>query len=394
MALDSAVTLQENGVLGLPVLIFPNEERVFSLVSRSFSQRGGFNTEVLFIRYEEDGRRKVEKRIGAKREGFSLEEAGEILKDLVYYQHLLCALGVPMPAIDADGFSIRYDPTRNKALVYAISDWTGFDIEYLMNVVRGRSVKRKHTDFFAPIVQQMVCILKRVCADRISPTETRVGIDPKPSNFTIDEKGEMWYVDPFPPRYRKLWQNEGTDSRGEPIIEWHPLRTTLGRELGYFKYYDVRGIFLGLTAQLARICPREKVFFENICLEFFEGALTPSVWQEFVQELSRAPWRILRQTLQVSPEKDSRILQRCRHIIQKCFQKKLFGVDYHVYTLREFALELAYAGYMTEEEMEEFFYASHFEEELPPERLHALQEMLCTFLTADRFLRRTSRDSA
>ncbi|HEY9585590.1 MAG TPA: hypothetical protein VJJ02_03320 [Candidatus Paceibacterota bacterium] len=346
------------------ILVMPNEKHFLHPVSETFVQRGGFNSEIFHIHYTEGGRKVVEKRVGAKRGGFEFTQAGEIARDVLQYQHELVSLGVSMPEIER--LALNCDVRDGQTLIYLVAPWTGLDMEVIIN--QWRMDRDPTCSTVRHLVREMCALLKRVCTDRLTAWDVRVGIDPKASNFTLDETGQVWYVDPFPPRYRKY---------GKPIIEWTMPKTELGNILGYFKYYDVRGILLGFTAQLARVKPSLKKIVEDVALEEFRGTVPEAEWAEFCNELSRSPWRLLREALH---REDDEKRARAEDIIRHCVTDEIFGIDYHVYTLREIALELAYAGVMTSTQMEKFFQDSHFEERLPDERIKELQSVLCTFI--------------
>jgi len=346
------------------IMVVPHEESFLVPVSKTFRARGGFNSEVLYIRNYDSGARKIEKRVGAKRGGFAPEQAMEIAKDIAAYQEELAALGVPIPALD-DEADIKFNLRSQQAFILLTSDYTGHDLERIINL--GGS--EPDLAIIRPLTVSMCAILKKVCAVRISSWETKTGIDPKCSNFTLDETGRVWYVDPFPPRYRK---------QGVPVIEWQESATELGRQLGYFKYYDVRGIILGLTAQLARVQPGLKPFFEQVVLEEFQEVVPYEQYQVFLRDLNSAPWVRLRGV--IGKHATATDLVFGKEIIRRSLARPLFGIDYHVYTLREIALELSYANRMSAGDLEDFFKASHFEDELPEAKLQELQEMLCSFL--------------
>ena len=225
------------------------------------------------------------------------------------------------------------------------------------------------------IVKEICNVLKCVCKKK-NQWDIEVGIDPKPSNFAFDENGKIWFVDPFPSRYRK---------NGKPIIEWKPLKSNLSNQLGYFKHFDIRGIILVLIAQLTRIKPEHKEFFENIVIKEFQGVVPNENYKKFLAELSHSPWRQLRNALKnncggLNCEMCPAAQKKAQNIILDSLQKEIFGIDYNVYTLREMALELALAKQITIEEMENFFKESHFEEEMPQDKLQKLQEELCSFV--------------
>lgn len=347
------------------MLTLPDAKSFLFPLSKTYIQRGGFNSEILHVHYT-DGGKKVVKRIGAKRGGFSLERAKEIAYDVIRYQNLLIDLGVPMPPVEK--VNLEYSVVDEQTTILVTSEWTGIDIEIVLNAWHSEHDPEGET--LVPLIRELCTVLKRVCKDTISVWEVQTGIDPKPSNFTLDETGKLWYVDPFPPRYHK---------EGIPIIEWTEPKTELGRTLGYFKYFDIRGLILGFTSQLARIRPELKTLFEMVTLQEFSDVVSAYDYKNFLSELATTPWRMLREILIISPfSEDNR--QYAIELICNSSQKKICGVDYSVYTLREIALELASCGQMSKDDLERFFRDSHFEDDMRDEKLTSLQRTLCNFL--------------
>lgn len=348
------------GVADLPGSV---SERLIVPVAHTFLQtRGGFNSEILHVNFVDGGKRIVEKRIGAKREDFSRARANQLAEDILVYQEKLESLSVPVPALE--DIAVKYNTRSKKAIILVTTQWTGPDAE----MVIGHWMSRYY-DAGGLALRHLVCEMcgafKPVLADRISKYETVVGIDPKASNFTVDESGKMWYVDPFPPRFRK---------DGVPLLEWKPLRTPLGRELAYFKYFDARGIILGFIEQLARIRPELKEFFETISYDALRSTLPQDLFDEFLEEIHNAPWMQVRMRLADDRFRCTEIeAKEMLHAYAECM---VCGVHYSIYTLREIALELARVKKMSMEKLEEFFARSHFEEELPCDRMEELISML------------------
>lgn len=336
-------------------------------ISKTYQQRrGGFNSEILHI-HEENGGRKIIKRIGGKRGGFEISRAEEIAHDIMVYQNKLIDLGIPMPSIEK--VSIEYELPKRHASVLMTTKWTGFDAE--MFIDKWSLVFDNDLQLMNKLVKDMCSILGCVSKSRISGWETEFGIDPKPSNFTVDNNGILWYVDPFPPRYRK---------NGKPIIEWFDLKTETGEKIGYFKYFDMRGVILGLIEQLSRIKPQLKDFFENTILSAFGflNIVSKEEYTCFLMELAKAPWNDFREAIYKNFEgKNS---NRAKEIIKESSEIELFGVNCGVYVLRRIALELTYCGRMFPLEMESFFKKSHFEDEISDSKLKSLQEILCAYV--------------
>ncbi|TAL19586.1 hypothetical protein EPN90_03050 [Patescibacteria group bacterium] len=325
----------------------PFEDAHFSPVAEIFGLRGGVNSEIRYVRLP-SGLLTVTARYGAKKKGFLRAEANTWSEDIVAYQEELLRRGVPLPPIE--GIIIEFDQASQKAVIAKTSPWTGHDVSHLIqHTPLGNDDK-----ILGGIVGQMCAILVMVCAERHRGYETEIGIDSRCSNFTIDASGKMWFVDLFPPRYRKA---------GAPLLEWPTPLTEEGRGLGLFKHYDARGITLTTIAQLSRVLPAQKSFFEERVLDGLAPAFSPAELAAMRMELSRAPWRQLRDLLGATQDTSGR--KDAVEAIFACRDAVVFGVPYGVYGLREAALELAAAGRFSAPALEEFFRDSHFEDSLP-----------------------------
>lgn len=320
-------------------------------------EKGGYNAEIMYAAFA-DGRTEVTARYGAKKGGFTYNEALDKYRDLLQYQLELETCRVPLPKILK--IVIEYDHAAERAMVLKTSAWTGKDVHCLLGELDARRDRKK----ILSLVRQMCRILVPLCKDRLAGWETRVGIDPRASNFTLDERGKMWFVDLFPPRYRK---------QGQPIIEWPEPKNELGRRLGYFKHYDVRGIMLCTMAQLARVKPELKADFEAGVIGEMSKAFSPKEKKDFASGLAAAPWKRIRG---LARRKGNSARALMANTIRGAVAEKVFGIDYYVYTLREIALELAGLGWLKKDSLEKFFRDSHFEDELPGAVLAELAERL------------------
>jgi hypothetical protein len=344
-----------------PPIDFNSDNELAPLLS-AYVWRGGINSEIVYHHYA-DGTKKTVARYGAKKSGFTLEEAIEMMKDLVEYQTQLEAHGVPLPAIEK--IAVEHDSREgNRAVLVKVSPWTGKEVR---RIIQEANVETQ-LPLIEKLVRDMCAILKPLCAVRRSGWDVKVGIDPRCTNFTVDPQGQMWFVDLFPPRYHK--------EQGR-IVEWPEPQSELGKQLGAFKHFDVRGIILCTTAQLARIKPELKDFFEKIVVEEMKDIMTVAEYEEFVAELKETPWMRLRTLLATRVPLDSKHYTEAVEIITTAAQKEVFGVRYSIYTLRELALELAFAGVLSQDELDWFFKNSHFEDELPGEVIKNLERWLC-----------------
>ncbi len=328
-------------------------------VHQTYVQPGGYNAEIEYLVFP-NGKISILARYGAKKGGFSYHEALDKYRDLIQYQAELIARKLPMPEIER--IVIEYDHAAEKAMVLKTSPWTGKNALDLLQELD----EEKDKDQIQELVREIYKILMPVVNDRLAGWETKVGIDPRCSNFTVDEAGKMWFVDIFPPRYRR---------QGQPIIEWPEPKSDMGRKLGYFKHYDVRGIILCATAQLARVKPRLKYDFEAWVFEYLKTEFNEEEIKEFKTMLEDSVWRKLRNSLQGGD------LPTARRLIEAADQEKICGLEYNVYALRELALEMAAMGKMEMRELDDFFRASHFEDILPVATIEALKKRLLKCLT-------------
>ncbi|TAK04867.1 hypothetical protein EPO33_02620 [Patescibacteria group bacterium] len=330
------------------------EDAHFAPIAEIFGLRGGVNSEIRYVR-SPLGTLTVEARYGAKKGGFPHAEAVRWSDDIAAYHDELARRGVPLPPLER--MVIEHDRATERAVIVKTSPWTGHDVSHLL----------EHTpvggdpDAVARLVRQICAILVPICAERHVGWETEVGIDPRCSNFTVDADARMWFVDLFPPRFRK---------NGIPIVEWPHPQSDEGFRLGVFKHFDVRGIALTTIAQLSRILPLQKAAFENDVIAGLAAALRPEERTELADGLARSPWHRVRTALAAGNTAE------VAAIIAGAPTEPVFGAPYGVYALREIALELAAAGRLTRQALEDFFRASHYEDALPKERLEGLIRQL------------------
>lgn len=327
----------------------------------------GINSEVLHHHYP-DGAKKVHMRYGAQKGGFLLREATEAIHDIVEYQSQLTKRSVPMPPIDQ--IALEYSPTHERAVVAKTSLWVGAELRTVFESADPTRDQRT----LAGYISKMMKIIKPICQERRRGWEVEVGIDPRCSNFTVDEKGKMWFVDLFPTRYRK---------NGKPIIEWPAPKSLQGKKLGYFKHFDVRGILLCMMAQLARAKPELKHYFESIILREAKHSMNKKEYHAFHTGIAETPWRRLSAVLRHGNMKDA-ARAKAQQIIRGAYRARVFGVSYGIYTLRELALELAQAKFISQNELESFFKQSHFEDALAKEKVLELEAILTGYLERGR----------
>ena len=323
----------------------------------------GINSDVTFHNFP-DGSREVTVRYGLAKGGFEKKEALEMLEDILVYHQELEKRDVPLPEIKDK--KVEFDSEVNKHTIVKVVPWTGAEVGKLIET----SDWEKERETIEKLVKRMLEIITPICRERKSGWETEIGIDPRSANFTLDGQNKLWFIDLFPPRFRK---------NGVAIVEWPWPKGKLGTTLGYFKHFDVRGILLCLLAHLARVKPEAKSRFEELMLEEAKKMMTEKELAEFAGELQRTAWVKLRNLLKKN-KSGTNFFQDAREIISSAIRDKVFDVDYNIYTLREIATELAAERLISVEELEDFFRASHFEDQLTEEQEKRLQVMLLNFL--------------
>lgn len=331
------------------------EDIHFAPIGEVFGLKGGVNSEIRYIR-SPLGALTVEARYGAKKGGFLHTEALNWSDDIATYHQELARRGLPLPPLA--GMIIELDRASERAVIVKTSPWSGHDVSHLLE----HTPVGQDPGTVSRLVQQMCAVLVPICAERHNGWETVVGIDPRCSNFTVDENGRMWFVDLFPPRFRK---------NGIPIVEWPRPQSDEGFRLGLFKHFDVRGIALTAIAQLARVLPQRKVNFEKEVLAGLKPALGPGEAEELIASLTASPWLRVREALTVNAP-----ASEISEIIKAAPKTTVFGVPYGTYSLREIALELASGGRMSRPDLEDFFRSSHYEDALTAEHISSLTAQL------------------
>lgn len=333
------------------------------LIYKAVKVLDGTNADILYHDYP-DGSRMVVARYGIKKGGFTLPMASEMLIDINNYRKKLEEINIPMPKEDRS--FLEHDPGIEKAVIVRMIAWAGED---MASIIKKKSQSADRLEI-KKLIHGMCDILASVIQNRLEGWDVNVGFDPHCSNFTMDSNGKIWFVDLFPPRYRK---------DGQPIVEWPAPKTELGRQIGYFKHYDVRGIILCFLSQLSRVNPDLKYFFEESTLEYFKKILHEQEYKDFLEAFNNLPWIKFRKNLLNKLDKNP--LLELKELIKNSIKSKIFDdVEYNIYNLREIATELAIIGAMNKEELESFFKESHFEDELSINKVNFLQNQLIFFL--------------
>jgi|GEM_PF-3992351 len=341
----------------------------FSLTSLAFNPKefeplvdeykmvGGINSEIRYLELP-DGAVHVQARYGAKKGGFSYDEAVLMAGQLKTYQELLETNSVSLPSIE--NISVEHDLFSDRAIVIKTSAWTGYDLASLLK----REVVARDDTLVRKMVHEMCQLLVPLCKNRYSGWEVEVGVDARSSNFTLDKDGKIWFIDLFPPRYRV---------KGVPMVEWPAPKTESGRQLGLFKHFDVRGIALCAIAQLSRVKPKLRTLFEEEVARTLSKAMSATERSQFLAAFANLPWKQVRaQLLKREPFHQEAFLS--------LLHMRVFDLDYGVYLYREIALEFAMLGFISEEELEAFFAMSHFEDLLSDTQIHKIESSLLDML--------------
>lgn len=334
-----------------------NKKRLDSTPQPIFLERKAFdgkNSEIREHHYP-DGSRFVVTRLGSRKGGFTFEEAQTISQRVARYHKELTDLGVPVPELKS--MYVEYEPSIDRSVVVKSSPWAGHE---LYSIIRTADVE-KDLEYVESLVRKIAKILGLLYKDRIDDWHTKVGIDPHTSNFVVNHKGEVSYVDLFPPRIRE---------NGTPLVEWPAPLSKEGFELGYFKHFDMRGIILTTIQHLSRAKPELSEYFKEVILSEFKTLIPPTLFNPFVDELMKTPFMSAREHLR------ERNIDTLHNLIGSTPTAIVFETPYTASALREIALAFATHGHMNGDELDAFFLASHCEDTLPSETTESLIKTL------------------
>ncbi len=190
----------------------------------------GYHSSVILV--AQNGFKQVIKVI-SKRELNSIKVADQLARDIQAYSNLLQKIGLPTP-------DVKVELISNGSIwdIVVISPFCGHDIS---NDISDGS-ESLCLESIDKILLPMGLIFKQQL--ELDDFELQIGIDPKPSNFTLDENGAIYYVDLMPPRYRR---------DGVALVEFPPPVSKNAEALAYFRHYDMRGLLFVLQTQLCRL---------------------------------------------------------------------------------------------------------------------------------------------
>ena len=296
----------------------------------------GYHSEVSSITDQSDGRRKVLKVIGGKmRTPMTAAQAAELCSDIIAYRNKLEQAGIRIPPLD--GISILENRELGGYEVIEVSGFRGRSLE--------QEVRASDDEQAVALFCEIVHAIRPVLAERVGIHDLKVGIDPKPANFTRDEGGALWYVDTMPPRHRK---------RGIPIIECTPPKTEMAYKVGYFRHFTVHGVLTVLLTQVSRLHPRSHAKIKEAAVGFAREFFPDSV-----------------------PQLNDSTVHRIVHGRELEILQGMSAMD--MYTLREIACQLAgQRPELTKGWLEELYGHTHFdiEEGVPEGSLRQAKQML------------------
>ena len=297
-----------------------NKKRLDNTPQPIFFERKAFagkNSEIREHHYP-DGSRFVVTRLGARKGGFSFEEAHVIAGRVQRYHDELTACGIPVPPLTT--IYVEYEPSIDRSVVVKSSPWAGHEI---YSILRKADIVRDAA-YIEMLVRNIARILTLLYAHRIDDWHTSAGIDPHTSNFVVNDAGVVSYVDLFPPRIRE---------NGIPLVEWPAPLSIEGFELGYFKHYDIRGIILTAIQHLSRAKPELADYFKELVLSEFKKIIPTELFEPFVDELMRTPFMSARTLLSThSPET---LHPPMRSLIAEAQTAIVFETPYTASALRE-----------------------------------------------------------
>lgn len=290
----------------------------------------GYNSEVTIIS-KDDGKWEVIKIIGVKKAILTEDEAQEFARDITTYHKLLTEVaGNRIPPL-TDIYLLN---KSGKWHVIYHMPYRGKDMEVILRKGNNTIVER----IVRLVLETLGLFLASIYRD---PYEITVGVDPKPANFSF-KGGRINFVDLVPPRYRK---------NGTPIVEYPVPKTEDGFKWGYFKHYDARGVLLVFQGQLCRIRPELRPLFKKLIIEYapegIKDFFKKGIWETFP-------------TLSLSEA-----------------EKVVASLTYlDMCTMREIVTELAYRYKYDAAVVDNFFKASHYEDEIPNEIMSKLKSLI------------------
>ena len=268
------------------------------------------------------------------------EEAAalELQKDIIAYYDELKKINIPTPENDIR--IIRND--RGYDLVI-ISPFCGFNLS--------ETIKHGSEAESLEAASSILSVIGKFFTNRICEKsfELICGLDPKPDNFTRDQKGNVHYIDLMPPRCRK---------NGRALVEFPAPRSKKGYDLAYFRHFDARGIILVFRTQLCRLRPSLRPQILGLLYAFYEKTLGPECveyFESFAGNIFNRADRSQRQKIIAEIKEDD------------------------MYLFRDIATQLSFENpdRCGKKWLEEIFHLTHFYDDVPSfENARKIKQML------------------
>ncbi|MFZ5390797.1 MAG: hypothetical protein ACOZAJ_00795 [Patescibacteria group bacterium] len=215
----------------------------------------GFQVVKPLLVLDEQGRQVVVKSVGQEVSIFDKNRAEILAADVIRYRSLLAEIGVVIPEMISIE-TVNYNNNGKWGIVEK-SLFKGLDLGRL--IIQSDVARCKL--LVAGIIDNMVKVFR---ASDLSTFDARVTIDPKPSNWTFDDKGIVNYIDFIPPRFR--------ENNGNILLEY-PRFAFLSKadwDFLYSRYFDRRGLVKILFVQLCRLRPELRNLFKDMIGSFLD----------------------------------------------------------------------------------------------------------------------------
>ncbi len=213
-----------------------------------YLEGGFYNSEVSIISRENQKIVKVFN--GRPGVPLTLSSAALIGKKITKYRNKLLEVGVSVsPSFD---WFIVIDDKTDLPVIVMIEPYCGPNIASL--------IRKADTSFCLELAGGLLETISPIIQrSLVGPLD--VGIDAQPNNFTLAD-GKYTFVDFTPPRYF---------DDGAYLIEDPQPKSTLGYNLGHWRYFTAEGILSVLLTQLARIRPRMFGQFKSLLVDWLEN---------------------------------------------------------------------------------------------------------------------------
>lgn len=190
---------------------------------------GGFHSDVILV-VDSGAVPKVVKIIGGKTP-MSEREARILAENITTYHDLLEQAGIRVAPLH--GIELLENRERGGVDVVQIAQYSGRSID--------AHVRNANPEGVRGVILGILEVLAPIFAHRESSGDLTIGIDPKPSNFTLSREGVISFVDTMPPRFRK---------DGVALVEFPGVKDPDHYRIAYERHYTVAGVLLVLETQM------------------------------------------------------------------------------------------------------------------------------------------------